>query len=612
MNIPLGFQLPPYAGGESFPEAMQFPPVVNIRIDTTKGGKNLDAIARGILGQYESTIQAFVLGQRQISETGIVAQLGGVLDLPGVRAIYSMNNGMEVIDIEVTPEAPSGGQLDIPDELRIKSEATVFPVPKIGVYDLGSRDLSDTKVWSDPVVTAGTAVGKAPFVGPQYFEVVIKTLPDIGVPPVVTKQNAPDDPAFHYVDHIENPFLYNDKSAKTVKWPASLDTFDSPIVGIVPESYPKDFTPSKDEPYNPLIIGYGAEGEARSIACHPFSWVLGDYWIKQWDFGHWDYEGPAITILNMKHDDKKAFICPANAYNDGPPGGYVPPVLEHAFAFPQGQDGRNHYSCTPDQVFVVDFSGSDGCKSDGPPTGFIAPGIGPARKLGPTTAWFSACAENTPYYTTYKFPGDHYGGIGNNGFTEWQYDGKCHYTKSAWSKKPPPDMFGDVFYNPARKNGLADPGGFEPIGQKQQSGSGLCVIKGRPSNILPPVKAKDIPIGTKGPSGFGVADGVVTGVVLKEKWEVGDVVMVAVNTKTRKVWFGINGKWIGPDGDADPAKGQGEAAIMDGDEKVKYYPAIAFRRGAVECFANYDGQFKYPPPGGFAGYSGIAFTIAEE
>jgi hypothetical protein len=359
MNIPLGFQLPPYAGGESFPEAMQFPPVVNIRIDTTKGGKNLDAIARGILGQYESTIQAFVLGQRQISETGIVAQLGGVLDLPGVRAIYSMNNGMEVIDIEVTPEAPSGGQLDIPDELRIKSEATVFPVPKIGVYDLGSRDLSDTKVWSDPVVTAGTAVGKAPFVGPQYFEVVIKTLPDIGVPPVVTKQNAPDDPAFHYVDHIENPFLYNDKSAKTVKWPASLDTFDSPIVGIVPESYPKDFTPSKDEPYNPLIIGYGAEGEARSIACHPFSWVLGDYWIKQWDFGHWDYEGPAITILNMKHDDKKAFICPANAYNDGPPGGYVPPVLEHAFAFPQGQDGRNHYSCTPDQVFVVDFSGSD-------------------------------------------------------------------------------------------------------------------------------------------------------------------------------------------------------------------------------------------------------------
>lgn len=83
----------------------------------------------------------------------------------------------------------------------------------------------------------------------------------------------------------------------------------------------------------------------------------------------------------------------------------------------------------------------------------------------------------------------------------------------------------------------------------------------------------------------------------------GDVIMVAVDTTTRQVWFGKNGSWFG-----SPSNGSGHAGLMDGTEKTDpYYPAVGYRLGDFAADIRAGAGLSYSPPSGFKSY-GVADT----
>jgi len=110
----------------------------------------------------------------------------------------------------------------------------------------------------------------------------------------------------------------------------------------------------------------------------------------------------------------------------------------------------------------------------------------------------------------------------------------------------------------------------------------------------------------------------------------GDVVMMAADTASGKVWFGKNGDWYAPgsqyvasavlDATSDgPAFGTKWAAIMDGgknsatpvtvdattptkDQPPEYFPAVGFRQGPLEAKIHYGSGMKYKTPNGFTIY----------
>ncbi len=111
----------------------------------------------------------------------------------------------------------------------------------------------------------------------------------------------------------------------------------------------------------------------------------------------------------------------------------------------------------------------------------------------------------------------------------------------------------------------------------------------------------------------GGADGIWTGVALGELRE-GDIVMIATDTKTRKVWFGKNGHWIGPGGTlADPSKGSGFACLMDGEAGARnYFPAVSFRLGPTKLRMRFAGAQKFAAPSGFEAFDAEVIEIQEE
>jgi hypothetical protein len=120
------------------------------------------------------------------------------------------------------------------------------------------------------------------------------------------------------------------------------------------------------------------------------------------------------------------------------------------------------------------------------------------------------------------------------------------------------------------------------------------IFKGRGDNLAA-IKT----IGTD--TGHG---GVWTGVDLVSL-AVNDIIMIATDCDSRKVWFGKNGTWYGPSGGAaDPVGGSGNACLMDGAAGQRnYYPGASYRYGPTHLrFLFRRDQLTYAPPAGFLPY----------
>lgn len=109
--------------------------------------------------------------------------------------------------------------------------------------------------------------------------------------------------------------------------------------------------------------------------------------------------------------------------------------------------------------------------------------------------------------------------------------------------------------------------------------------------------------------------GVWTGVDLGD-FNVGDIVQIAVDTKTRKVWFGKNNLWYGQTGSyklghGDTLDKHDAVTYLDGDTDTKYYPACAFRVGHTKMRMRWGNSIKYFAPPGFTAYDLETVTIPQ-
>ncbi len=127
------------------------------------------------------------------------------------------------------------------------------------------------------------------------------------------------------------------------------------------------------------------------------------------------------------------------------------------------------------------------------------------------------------------------------------------------------------------------------------------VFKGRADMLFNTQKAMDDAI-----SPYGVWSGVDLG-----DFNPGDVIMVAVDTGTQKIWFGKNGKWYDTHGVSNSVPGSKSLnPTMLLDPKIKYYPACSARWGHTKLQIVTGSATKYPAPGGFTPYNLITISDA--
>ena len=86
----------------------------------------------------------------------------------------------------------------------------------------------------------------------------------------------------------------------------------------------------------------------------------------------------------------------------------------------------------------------------------------------------------------------------------------------------------------------------------------------------------------------------------------GDTIMVAADTASGKVWFGLNGQWKSPSGGPASPGVSGHTALMDGYGPDKgegapplYYPSAGYTVGKMWMLMKIGAAQKYVPPGGF-------------
>jgi len=99
--------------------------------------------------------------------------------------------------------------------------------------------------------------------------------------------------------------------------------------------------------------------------------------------------------------------------------------------------------------------------------------------------------------------------------------------------------------------------------------------------------------------------GIDTGVNLPAL-AVGDRVMIATDTDSRKVWFGKNGRWYTVNGaevtEEQWKNGEGYACLMDvedGADGPEYYPAATVKYGFTHVRLHLGLTCEYTPPSGF-------------
>lgn len=102
-----------------------------------------------------------------------------------------------------------------------------------------------------------------------------------------------------------------------------------------------------------------------------------------------------------------------------------------------------------------------------------------------------------------------------------------------------------------------------------------------------------------GSPGDGIWSGVDIGAL-----GVGDIVMVAVDVKNDKIWFGKNNKWYDVSGVSQFAPGSKNLQpTMLLDKGTQYFPACSARWGHTQLKLRTGTALKYQPPAGFTAYN---------
>lgn len=155
---------------------------------------------------------------------------------------------------------------------------------------------------------------------------------------------------------------------------------------------------------------------------------------------------------------------------------------------------------------------------------------------------------------------------------------------------------------------------IQPPAGVNKIGSHVWAFKGRGDLLASTTSASDDgplmpPIGGDGAMFNGVWSGVDLGTL-----DVDDVVMFAVDTGSRSMWFGKNGHWYDKNGQSQYAPGDPRLLVSlmldgsgSGDDEQLYYPAATLRVGPSHVRFLFGEQTNYIAPGGFT-YYGVSST----
>lgn len=281
-------------------------------IDITTPGADPDTSARRLVDFHAGHISQWVQATRQIAYAGGNTVYGRRLDLDRVTALFQINNGQETLTLYVRPFV-QGSVIPSTLYIDIRSIFYRWPIPgsqthgnppanwefsasggegneqgtfysfynppfapgdrdgappvmavdgdqpidsyrdwhwePMGPLDPGFSDGYVEELWLKEIEDRGNGIGGTGFYeellkGKQYWEVEIRALPTLVPAAQIHALGGTDDGSSY-----EDPTIKRTPSEYRMKYPAGLNTFLNPVIGVIPTHFKEDFTPpakSKD------------------------------------------------------------------------------------------------------------------------------------------------------------------------------------------------------------------------------------------------------------------------------------------------------------------------------------------------------------------------------
>lgn len=604
-----GFQLPTQKGIELFPTVMQAPPVVRVTIDASddwwRDNHHIaDAVALQVMDQHAGELQQFVVGQRHAVALSIVEYTRVQASRPDIMITYMNHQGVEIISVVVRPEAAEGmpktRTIDAADTWLIGTDILDWP------FDWSAGASTELTLMnlayytpSNPEKAHGSGVYTKALKGRQYWEVEIVTLPTQTPPNLVTFLGGVDDGTWN-----SSLIEYLSATEQVERWPPELNTYLQPVIGVAPEGFIDLTTHQPLKAHTANMLGHGvfpigdAGAVLRSIGVVRTSIVSGvperNAWVPGGYYAHWvATDDPSSTFPTQ---DSK--IC-----DDNPVFGRNPllePLPEKSIFYPNNGGFGASIIGRQDTVYVCMRGGDNGG--------------GPTHWSGTSTTWpdpgviyypagnpdAGLCDTAGPTFTHGAWSIWSASGPPGNYYFVWQnasWDKPRRVGTDFWYRQhaigSPYQDWADIVHIPSTFKTL-----FSPIAYYGDRLMPFYNVDGRHGVVVKGEFGNIDNLDEPSPEGTGPRRGVWTGIDLGALVK-GDVVMIATDTKTRKIWFGKNGKWFSVSGALAQFQSDQYATHMDGDAEVKYYPTCSYRLGKTWVKMRFGAAQKYGPPAGF-------------
>lgn len=670
MRLP--FQLSPQEDIDGDTPSVAAPPNLRVLLDDSLGGTWADV--QQLLNQYSGDLQHFFLAQRQNHYAGFSNNSAHGHSFGPFLARYVNNSGQETFTIIVRPQA-SGGQATLPSADTFKIGTDILEWPFEWITTTGNSVYADSALEQEgqpigangellnPNATPGggsanstasnagsfgSGVYNQPLAGLVYWEVRIDSLPDQVPPAGSYSYGVPG------VKIDGDLFLIGPTNAQgfcASVWPAELNTFLEPVIGImpgdnidptyltgtkcfVPQILGTGLMPGQGQGQFETYYGYGGGGGTTvwvsdvtnphaAVFCVPTSYKTSTPSYQFWQDTSWDVllteqflTSPAGTKLNY---------C-TGYYGFGTDNPLLPPPSPLVAA------GGSYYAsdiglywCIAGNDAVVttasvalgspppdayQLNGVIGAPSDldsGTPVSRVwvdqtatTPTMGlddeffvyPAESVG--NAFFVACAE--------------VGGDVALGNIQYIYFGPPEY-----SERPYYYLLNYGPFDGELTNGILQktPGSWQPntyLNVATCYGDAAGPVSSALTNALPeaafPICKGSLSTGgtwifqTPFTAGDTTSQAAVAGDLGQPT--IGDIVQIAVDVTTGAVWFGKNGQWFNDaqPGDKNPTTYLDMTPMPDGSNP-KHYAAVGYRVGSCWTMMLLGSAQTYPAPAGF-------------
>ena len=507
----------------------------------------------------------------------------------------------------------------------------------LGDSSLTQNGFAESMWLTDKV--GGTAIHDRPIDGKRYWEVHIKEL-NTGTPsPTTTDKGIDDDnPQGLYINSTTYDWL--DSAGYTMNWPSELDNFLNPMIGLAPAYFLN--TPLGENNFTHYILGLDTDMEQpRSIYCMRTKTMNGTYQDNYFRRGYYSVKnntGADIQLLNygLLGAGEEGFLAWLNPGYEPVPG--EEPSGDVTTRVLRQVTGAGQWVYRQMLPNTGGLPANPGWYGPNPDQGMFGIGGWVATNGGQRYHSDTLSSKHHPV-----FPGS----IGS-----WSVVGQVggpyygSYTQLYWVE--PIEYAGteimryehELIDNPLENRIFGDFVWWENSPVESQVtvpwdadvGAHCPVLKGRPDMVrvlrdpsaapfVDPgfsltgsyVGGSEPPANGNNPNGNAMDTGTDLG-----ELAVDDVIMIAADTDSRKVWFGKNGTWYppvgGPDGSGtetvDWEELTGYTTLMDAastnnpdapDEVVtpEYYPAISHRLGDTNLEMHLGSSCTYAPPPGF-------------